>query len=172
MTEKRTGHMSPIERIIRSGGGQPTHGVDVTQEREERDYEPFVVDLIPRMGFTIYHYARNGSLTRHDVMFHEMKHRVTRTHGMDVFYSFDADGVVFQMRGGQNLYDLADAVVECKLQTVYVYDPKVWPEVDPGIEKIDRIAIKQLRREREEPFDEDDFDDDVELPGEKPWRRM
>lgn len=169
MTERRTQHISPIERIIRAGGGMPSHGSDVTQERDEREYVPFTIDAMPRMGFTIYHYSRKGLLTRHDIMFHEMKHRVTRTHEMYVMYSFDADGVVFLMRGGQNMYELADAIIDCKLHTVYVHDPEVWPEVDPAIEKIDRIAIRSLKSDdmgQYEPFDDDP------LPGERPLKRM
>jgi hypothetical protein len=173
MTERRSNHISPIERIIRSGGGQPTHGTDATRDRDMRDYVPFTIDAMPRMGFTIYHYSRKGQLTRHDIMFHEMKHRVTRTHDMYVMYSFDADGVVFLLRGGQNMYELADAIIDCKLHTVYVYDPAVWPEVAPDVEKIDRIAIRSIRTDDMSRYElpEEDADDDS-LPGEQPLKRM
>jgi hypothetical protein len=173
MNERRSHHVSPIERIIRSGGGQPTYGTDATRDRDMREYVPFTIDAMPRMGFTIYHYSRKGQLTRHDIMFHEMKHRVTRTHEMYVMYSFDADGVVFLLRGRQSMYELADAILDCKLHTVYVYDPEVWTDVDPGVELIDRSAIRSVRSDDMSLYDSiEDDDSEADIPGEHPLKPM
>lgn len=87
-----------------------------------------------------------------------------------VLLSFYADNRAVTLRGGVNMHVVAEAIEDCKLETITVFHRDVWEKIPNEIEIIDRIAIDTLPVPGQETVrspDDDDFDDD-ELPGERP----
>ncbi len=135
-------------------------------------YQPFLIDPMPCMSFKVFYYDKEGYLQRPWFYYHSLRDPIVRESRHGVTLSFSSDSRVVTLRGGMSLHTAAEAMADCRLSTINVYDKRVWAEVSPEIELIDRILITELRDprgRRPETFDAADFED-APLPGERPLK--
>lgn len=126
-------------------------------------YVPFTIDGMPRMAFRIFHYDRQGYLQRDAFYFHAVRGLSLREGKHGVLLSFYADSRVVTLRGGISMHTVAEAIEDCKLETIHVFHAQMWESAPEGVELIDRIAIDTLPppgQERRRPNLPDDFFED------------
>ena len=148
--QRRYGESSTvIQKIIRSRGGNVTNG-QLDQERkaiteQANRYRPFIIDEIPCMSFKIFYYDGDGYLQRPWFYYSAIRDAGLKETPHGVMLSFSADARIVTLRGDEKLHEVAQAMEECTLNTLYVYDKRVWPQIPNDTPIIDRIAIHRIR---------------------------